>query len=117
MQELKLEDQQWQLDQELRGYMNREGRWGVERGGHHEAGVCSLVTSDTDQAMWSSSLSASETFQEEAREWGFKPLLCLQCNQGCTIKLLCKIAFKNGAAAGVPGCLRWKNVHLLISRS
>lgn len=26
VQELNLEEKQWQLDQELRGYMNREGR-------------------------------------------------------------------------------------------
>lgn len=31
VQELHLEEKQWQLDQELRGYMNREGRWDVRR--------------------------------------------------------------------------------------
>lgn len=32
VQELNLEEKQWQLDQELRTYMNREGRWDVGRG-------------------------------------------------------------------------------------
>lgn len=27
VQELDLEEKQWQLDQELRGYLNREGLW------------------------------------------------------------------------------------------
>lgn len=29
VQELDLEEKQWQLDQELRGYMNREGLWAI----------------------------------------------------------------------------------------
>lgn len=48
VQELTLEEKQWQLDQELRTYMNREGRWDV---GEVEAGIGpSLVISDTAQA-------------------------------------------------------------------
>lgn len=48
VQELNLEEKQLQLDQELRGYMNREGKRDV--GDRHQgAEVCmSLVTSETD---------------------------------------------------------------------
>lgn len=61
VQELSLEEKQLELDQELRGYMNREGMPDVGRGRHHGAGVCrSLVISDTDQATWSSSQSPSK---------------------------------------------------------
>lgn len=34
VQELNLEEKQWHLDQELRGYLNQEGRWDVGRRGH-----------------------------------------------------------------------------------
>lgn len=46
-QELDLEDKQLQLDQELRSYLNREGKQDVGRGRHHGAGVCmSLVRAE-----------------------------------------------------------------------
>lgn len=38
VQELSLEEKQLQLDQELRGYLNRDGMQDVSRGRHHGLG-------------------------------------------------------------------------------
>lgn len=80
VQELNLEEKQWQLDQELRTYMNREGRQDVGRGWYLHK---SLMTADTAQQQ-SSSLSTSEAEMppelplelKDARGWCSKPLLC-----------------------------------------
>lgn len=85
VKELNLQEQQLQLDQELRGYMNQEGRWATGR----RWCLPGLVTSDTDRAMQASGPSASEAFQEEAGERGSEPLLCLRFSWGCTAGLVC----------------------------
>lgn len=75
VQELSLEEKQLQLDQELRGYMNREGMQAVGRG-RHGAGVHrSLVISDTDQATWSSSQNSCKTTRGSQRKGQQAPTL------------------------------------------
>uniref|UniRef100_A0A2K5EMF4 [F-actin]-monooxygenase MICAL1 n=1 Tax=Aotus nancymaae TaxID=37293 RepID=A0A2K5EMF4_AOTNA len=96
VQDLNLEEKQWQLDQELRSYMNREGRWDVGRG-RCIPGLCRtrLVISDTDQAAWSSSLCTSEIIQEEARGGDSKAPFSFQFNQSCTVGFYTRSPSKN----------------------